>query len=107
MSKIPSKNIEICYDFLGQIYNLLSRCSHTPFCRFYFCLDTFLLLLGNKNITFVYQKFSFCLFIAKAMAYHQTLGLDIIAAGVYHQPQAVSSFALMIYPNKLRMIYTA
>ncbi len=31
MSKIPSKNIEICYDFLGQIYNLLSRCSHTPF----------------------------------------------------------------------------
>ena len=35
--------------------------------------------------------------IAKAMAYHQTFGLDIIAEGVYHQPQAASSFAMMIY----------
>jgi len=28
--------------------------------------------------------------IAKAMVFHQTFSLDIIAAGVYHQPQVVS-----------------
>ena len=39
------------------------------------------------------KGYIFCsifLSIAKAMVYHQTFGLDIIAVGVYHQPQVVS-----------------
>ena len=48
---------------------------------------------------------SIFLSIAKAMVYHQTFGLDIIAAGVYHQPQVVFSFAMMIY-NTLCWLYT-
>ena len=51
----------------------------------------------KKEATFVYQKLLLFLSIAKAMAYHQTFSLDIIAAGVSHQPQAVSAFAMMIY----------
>ena len=39
-----------------------------------------------KKGTFVYQKFLFCLSIAKALAYHHDAVVDIITEGAYHQP---------------------
>ena len=43
--------------------------------------------------------------IAKAMVYHHDAVVDIITKGVYHQPQAVSSFAMMIYKAFALVIY--
>ena len=41
------------------------------------------------------------------MVYHHDRVVDIITEGVYHQPQAVSSFAMMIYNGKPLMIYNS
>ena len=68
----------------------------------------------NKKGTFVYQKFLFCLSIAKAMAYHHALAC-ISSPQAYIINRRLYSFrnddiqcsALMIYRNRLRMIYKA
>ena len=69
---------------------------------------------ANKKGTFVYQKFLFCLSIAKAMAYHHALACIsspqayIINRRLYRfRNDDIQCFALMIYRNKLRMIYKA
>ena len=68
---------------------------------------------ANKKGTFVYQKFLFCLSIAKAMAYHHALACIsspqayIINRRLYRfRNDDIQTFGLMIYRNKLRMIYT-
>ena len=73
-----------------------------------------LVVSTNKKGTFVYQKFLFCLSIAKAMAYHHALAC-ISSPQAYIINRRLHRFrnddiqcsALMIYRNKLRMIYKA
>ena len=66
----------------------------------------------NKKGTFGRQKFLFCLSIAKAMAYHHALACIsspqayIINRRLYRfRNDDIQHFVLMIYRNKLRMIY--
>ena len=80
------------------------------------------LLQPTKNIFFVafiqkIRQVSTCrifLSIAKAMVYHHALAcissrvsVYLITEGAYHQPQAVSSFAVMIYNGKPLVIYNS
>ena len=74
-------------------------------------------LSANKKGTFVYQKFLFCL--SKPQAWHiiaaqHAVHIIIPFGAVSHHAPAciclrlddIQCFALMIYRNKLRMIYT-
>ena len=80
-------------------------------------------LSANKKGTFVYQKFLFCL--SKPQATSLRLGISSRRSRVYHQGRQaalvshhalacillrlddIQCFALVIYRNKLRMIYKA
>ena len=76
---------------------------------------------ANKKGTFVYQKFLFCLSIAKAMVYHHALAcISSALTSISRQSEYlinrrlyrfrngdIQCSALMIYRNKLRMIYKA
>ena len=59
------------------------------FFQFYLPQLTFSLVEGNKKRTFVYQKFLFCLSIAKAMVYHHDIVVDIIATGEHPEYIAI------------------
>ena len=75
----------------------------------------------NKKGTFGRQKFLFCLSIAKAMAYHHALAcISSALTSISRQSEYlinrrlyrfrnddIQTFGLMIYRNKLRMIYKA
>jgi len=68
----------------------------------------------KKEVTFVYQKLLLFLSIAKAMAYHHALACIsspqayIINRRLYRfRKDDIQNCVLMIYRNKLRMIYKA
>ena len=75
----------------------------------------------NKKGTFVYQKFLFCLSIAKAMVYHHALAcISSALTSISRQSEYlinhrlyrfrnddIQCSALMIYRNKLRISYKA
>ena len=68
----------------------------------------------KKEVTFVYQKLLLFLSIAKAMAYHHALACIsspqayIINRRLYRfRNDDIQNCVLMIYRNKLRMIYKA
>ena len=68
----------------------------------------------KKEAAFVYQKLLLFLSIAKAMAYHHALACIsspqayIINRRLYRfRNDDIQTFGLMIYRNKLRMIYKA
>ena len=69
---------------------------------------------AKKEVTFVYQKLLLFLSIAKAMAYHHALACIsspqayIINRRLYRfRNDDIQNFVLMIYRNKLRMLYNA
>ena len=69
---------------------------------------------AKKEVTFVYQKLLLFLSIAKAMAYHHALACIssqqayIINRRLYRfRNDDIQHSVLMIYRNKLRMIYKA
>ena len=72
---------------------------------------------ANKKGTFVYQKFLFLFIQAAGLAYHHDAVVDIISpcgavshhalACIYLRLDDIQPYGLMIYRNKLRMIYKA
>ena len=93
---------------------------YAPFCSSYLYLRTVLLLFRKKEVTFVYQKL--LLFLSKPLilayhrrtkcgAYHQGRQADLVShhasACISLRLDEIQHFVLMIYRNKLRMIYKA